>query len=156
MSDNPFGDLPSPTHSPVDIMKLFGIVEGLSGYVGEGEVNAETVEAYAVKEGHPKGEVYAALGFDPTLEFKFSHTTKIEVCTGRCQLFGGIQLVDSLLSVRDARMRDGKSGFDVVPRNCLDLCDFPPVVRTISEAGNYVHKKVSDDNLTDIVNAACD
>ena len=156
MSDNPFGELPTPTHAPLDIMKLFEIVEGLAGYVGEGEVTADVVEAYATKKALPKGEVYAALIFDPTLQFVPSYGAKVEVCTGRCQLFGGIDLVDNLLAVRDGRLREGKAGFDVVPRNCLDQCDFPPIVRTVTSAGTYDHRNVTVDGLGEIISAACD
>ena len=156
MSDSDFGEMPTPTHPPVDIMKLFEIVEGLAGYAGEGEITSDVVESYAEKEGHPKGEVYAALVFDPTLEFRMKHESKVEVCTGRCQLFGGISLVDSLIRIRDDRMKSGKSGFDVVPRNCLDVCDFPPAIRTTSPAGIYPHKRVSEEELAQLISAACD
>ena len=156
LSDSDFGEMPSPTHPPVDIMKLFEIVEGLAGYVGEGEITAEVVESYAEKEGHSKGEVYAALVFDPTLEFRMQHESKVEVCTGRCQLFGGIELVDRLVAIRDERMRAGKSAFDLVPRNCMDICDFPPAIRTTSAAGIYPHKNVSKEDLAELISAACD
>ena len=153
MDENPFGDLPTPTHPPLDIMKLFEIVEGLAGHVGDGELNAAAITAFADKEGLRQGEVYAAIIFDPTMEFVPSLDARVEVCTGRCQLFGGIDLVDQLAKLREQRLGAGKPGFDIVPRNCLDQCDFPPVVRTVSAAGTYDHRNAAAESLEELIAA---
>ena len=128
-------DLPPPTHSPVDMGNLFGLCREIMTQAQGQEVEPWLLERIADDHDLPRAYAYAALQFNPMLRLKRTHEVALGICTGRCQLWGGFDLLERALALRDARAAEGKPGFDVVPQGCLNLCEKPPMVVTASPDG---------------------
>ena len=101
------------------------------------------------------GGIYAATMFAPTITFEMDGDASVIVCTGRCQMFGSIDLLEELLKIRDSRKTEGLSAINVLPRSCLDQCDYPPVMMSKSQHGVCAHQFAKTEELPEIIEAIC-
>ncbi len=135
------------THKGMDmaaIMRMAGEIEDIAE---DGQVSASDIEDRAIDLGVPAAKLYAGLGLTPALSMRLEHATQVVVCTGGCQNYGALPCLNHLVDVRQARLEDDKSAFDIVPRNCLDRCLQGPVVELRSPAGTAVITDASPDLL---------
>jgi NADH:ubiquinone oxidoreductase subunit E len=144
-----------PTHQPIDMMSLYDLFETIREMAATGPIKIADLEALADEKGVPRTHAYAATMFDPSIELETRSDVSIHVCTGRCQVFGAIDLLEELLKIRDARTKEGKKSMDVVPRSCLDQCDFPPVMVSRSAHGMCGHRFVKKEEIEEIVQSIC-
>ncbi len=116
-----------PTHAPVDYGRIMGLLRQLISRTGpDGTIKRSDLELLASDDDAPVSLVYAAAGMHPGLRFVREHEIAFGICTGKCQMWGGFDLLDLLLERADARIGADKPSFDVVPQGCLNLCDHPP------------------------------
>lgn len=144
-----------PTHQPIDMMSLYDLFGTIRGMAQSGPIKISDLEALAEKEGVPRSHAYAATMFDPTITLETEGDSSIVVCTGRCQMFGAIDILEELLKMRDARKAEGATPLNVLPRSCLDQCDFPPVMMSRSEHGLCTHRFAKMEELPEIVETIC-
>lgn len=118
---------PPPTHPPVDYGQVMGLLRELMTRTGPGgSITRADLELLASDEEVPVTLVYAAAGMHPGLRFKREHPIAFGICTGKCQMWGGFDLLELLRERADARIAADRPSFDIVPQGCLNLCDHPP------------------------------
>jgi NADH:ubiquinone oxidoreductase subunit E len=122
----------------IDMSTLLRWAKELESIAAEGGVTAQELEAHAKELGVPVEDLYAALGTSTQATLALEHEQQFVVCIGGCQARGALSCVETLLSIRDKRLGAGKSGFDVVPRQCLNRCGYAPVVEVRSKDGGAV------------------
>ena len=144
-----------PTHKPIDMMSLYEIFATVRTMAQDGPIKLSELEALAETEGVPRTHAYAATMFDPTIALEMEGDASVIVCTGKCQMFGSIELLEELLKIRDARKVEGAAPINVLPRSCLDQCDFPPVMMSKSKHGLCAHKFAKMEELPEIVETIC-
>ena len=149
------GSPPTPTHQPIDMMSLYELFGSIREIAEGGVVTITAIEDLAEREGVPRTHAYAAMMFDPTIALETEGSTSINVCTGRCQMFGAIDVLEELLVARDTRKANGDSPLNVIPRSCLDQCDFPPVLMSKSPNGLCTHRFAKSAELPEIIEAIC-
>ncbi len=100
-----------------------------------GKVTADLLATLAGELDAPLAHLYIAAGFLPMLGFARESETIFLVCSGGCQQYGAVPVVETLLSLRDERTAAGKPGFDVHTRGCLDRCQQGAMVAVFTGAG---------------------
>ena len=145
----------TPTHKPIDMMSLYELFASIRTMAQNGPIKTLDLESLAKKEGVPRTHAYAATMFDPTISLESDGDSSITICTGRCQIFGAIDILEELLSIRDTRAEKGEVTFNVVPKSCLDQCDFPPVLMSKSAHGICGHRFAKMEELPEIVETIC-
>ena len=119
-------------------------------------ITPQVLEGVAEFENVPLAACYAATLFAPDLEFQAECDIQFEICMAGCVQKNAAGLLTQLLSISQGRISSGKTSFDVVPRGCLDACDFGPILRTRSDAGTFVHTNIQPEGVSAIVTAVCD
>jgi len=140
MEDMSDESMPQMNSEPLDQMLLFDMAEELRDLSEDGLVKKETLLALAAELDVPLSHCLVAMVFDPSLRMEREHPTSMEVCSGRCQFFGAVAVMDRFLELKDKRVEEGKPAFDVMASRCLDQCDFGPVVRSNGPQGTYLHR----------------
>jgi NADH:ubiquinone oxidoreductase subunit E len=154
MNFPPSGGEPlTPTHQPIDMMTLYEIFGEIRGMAAEGPLTVKAVEELAQQKDVPRTYAYAATMFDPTIAIESTGDAHIYVCTGRCQMFGSIDILEDLLTLRDKRADANQGPINIVPRSCLDRCDYPPVMMSKSVHGMCTHDFTKKEDLDEIVQA---
>ena len=103
-----------------------------------GVLRADDLDAVSRELGAPREQVYAALAMSETTSLEAQHDLKFVVCTGNCRDRGALLCVQRLLAIRDGRQAAGKSGFDIVPRQCLGRCQVGPAIELATPDGTAV------------------
>ncbi len=145
--------LPEPTHEPLDMMSLFQMVQDLRSHSEDGILTHDKLKEVASSKDVPVSHAYAAMVFDPGLAIDAKEPLIIAICAGRCQLFGAIPLLEHLIETKEARATAGEGGFDIVPRNCLDQCDYPPIMISRSPAGICSHRYAKIEDANELIEA---
>lgn len=122
----------------IDMSTLLPLARKLEEISSDGVVTAQALEALAGELERPASDLYAGLGASTQVTMALEHEQQFVVCVGGCQARGALPCVETLLSIRDKRLGAGKSGFDVVPRQCLSRCGYAPVVEIRSREGAAV------------------
>jgi NADH:ubiquinone oxidoreductase subunit E len=133
-----FGKSKVTTPRVLDMGTLLRLAKQLDGIAGDGVVTAQAVETLAAELGIPIEDLYAGLGTSTQTTLALEHDQQFVVCIGGCQARGALPCVETLLTIRSKRLGAGKSGFDVVPRQCLSRCGYAPVVEVRSKDGDAV------------------
>lgn len=119
-------------------------------------ITPQILENVAEFEDVPLVACYAAVLFAPDLEFQTESEIQFDICMAGCVQKKAGGLLTQLLAIAHARTMGGKESFDVVPRGCLDACDYGPILRTRSSAGTFIHTNIQAEGITAIVTAVCD
>ena len=122
-----------PTHKPLDMMAIMELADALSERGRE--LTVADLEAAAEQEDAPVSHVWAAMGGHPMLSLKREHEVLVYVCVGRCQLWGGVELLESVLDLKSDRAAAGKVDFDLAPHGCLNRCAQAPMAIAHVEDG---------------------
>lgn len=134
-----------PTHKPLDMMAMMELADALSERGRE--LTAADVEAVAEQEDAPVSHVWAAMGGHPMLSLKREHKVLVYVCVGRCQLWGGVELLESALELKRERAAAGKTDFDLSPHGCLNRCAQAPMAIAQAEDGYVGMERAGVDDV---------
>ena len=122
----------------LDTSTLLPLARRLEELASDGVVTAGALQSLAAELGCPLEDLYAGLGASTQVTMALEHEQQFVVCVGGCQARGALPCIETLISIRDKRLGAGKSGFDVVPRQCLSRCGYAPVVEIRSKDGDAV------------------
>jgi len=140
------------THVPVPLQKLMNLVIDLEDVAQDGVLTADAIEDFSQDQGGvPRAQVYAAAVMNPELRFAVESDVQFVCCTGGCQEWGALDQVERLLRLREERLDDGKSGFDVHAKLCLDKCENAPVVMAVTPDGTAVITDADEAKLAEAV-----
>ncbi len=141
----------TPPHViPVDqLMRLARQVEDIAE---DGVVQAEAIDGLGADLGVSREKLYAGLGASPHLQLAIEHPVQFLVCSGGCQQKGALVGLRKLLDLREERLDDEKSSFDVVPRQCLSRCEQGPVAELRTPDGYAVIPRITPELLGSVVN----
>lgn len=129
-------DRPAPA-AAISLHEIAARLQSASA-ASRGVLRAADLDAMSRELGVPREQVYAALAMSETTSLATEHDVKFAVCTGNCRDRGALQCVQRLLEIRDGRLAAGKSGFDIVPRQCLGRCQVAPAVELSTPDGTAV------------------
>ncbi len=139
---------------PLDqLMRLAGEVEDVAE---DGLVRSEALDDLSDDLGVPREKLYASLGASPHLELASEHPITFAVCSGGCQQKGALVALRTLLDLREERLEDGKSAFDVVPRQCLSRCQQGAIAEVRTPDGTAVLTAITAESLTEAVTEVLD
>ena len=144
------------THTPVDPSELFRLRNAILATHPDGKVSHEALQAIAKTEDVPASHVYASSALDPNIILPIEAETLFVVCTGACQAQGALENLDAFIASRNTREGLGKKLFDILPRNCLDMCPHSPVTISRSTLGQVAHPKLKAADIGEIVEQLCD
>lgn len=125
---------PTPTHTPLTMQEVEPLVNELMSRAGS-DLTAAVLAEVAEGAGVPSSHAYVAAAMAPMVQFGREHEVAFVVCSGGCQRFGALDLIDKLLAARDERIEAGKPAFDVHTRDCLNGCLHAPLVQVQTPAG---------------------
>ena len=106
----------------------------------------EEVQVQYIESG-PKWYVWAAMGGHPMLSLPREHEVLVYVCVGRCQLWGGVELLESVLDLKRERASAGKVDFDLAPHGCLNRCAQAPMAIAHVEDGYVGMERAGVDDV---------
>ncbi len=151
-----FPEIREPTHRPIDVMALFPLLDEIRALASENAIELEAMEAFAAEKGIPTSHALVALNFAPDLQIRAEGVTAFAVCTGRCQLFGALPVLERFLELRAERKAAGAEPFGLTVRPCFDRCDHGAIVVSKSSHGVHPHAKVTPEQVDELVAALCE
>lgn len=115
----------SPTHEGVELGRLSSMGLELEDIAEDERVTLAAVVELAEDRGRPVGHYLAALVHATDLQLTAPEATVVtaKVCTGTCQLYGALDVLDQL-----ADRAPRYPGLALLPTTCLDRCDRAPAV----------------------------
>jgi NADH:ubiquinone oxidoreductase subunit E len=118
------------------MQKLMNLLLALGDIAQDGVLTAEAIEELGEDQGGvPRAQLYAAAVLNPELRFEKTHDVTFVCCVGGCQEWGALDRVEQLLRLRERTRDEGRPGFDVHARLCLDKCEDAPVVMAVTPDG---------------------
>src|SRR4051794_16273282 len=108
----------SPTHEDVPLARLAAMGLELEDLAENDEITMAALVELAEDRGRPPSHYLAAVALATELRVAGPAGRTVRVCTGTCQRYGALDLLDHLA----ARTRD----FTIAPVSCLDRCDQAP------------------------------
>ena len=125
----------APGAPEVDLTSEVPLAEAAFALAGGAPLTPAVAAELAEREGVSLARVYAAAGLHPQARFERREPVVFVACSGGCRLRGSVELVEHLLGRRDARRREGRPGFDVATRVCLDRCEIGPNIAVFTPDG---------------------
>ncbi len=154
--NDPFG-ISSDGHPLMPNKLVAKVLAALRSKINEPHpITPEQVDETANEMGCKREEAWIALGLDPNLSVETQQETLIAICVGQCQVRGATPALEKLLSLRDERLAAGKPAFDIIPRQCLDLCPHAPVAVSRSPHGTAAHPRLRPEAIADLVEGLCE
>ncbi|WP_428262046.1 hypothetical protein [Haliangium sp.] len=145
-----------PTHKALDhgrMMRLGLAVEDAA----DGElIDCDAIDELALEEGVDAAWLYASVATTTEVEIQRRHPVAFVACGGNCQNWGALELIELLTELRAQRLDDGRDGFDIVAKSCLDQCEHAPVVEVHTPDGKALLRRPSKDELREAVEQSCD
>lgn len=134
----------SPTDEPVPIGRLASMGLELDEIAEDDKVSLAKLVELAEDRGRPASHYLAALPLatDYTLMAPDGATNEVRVCTGNCQSYGALVLLDHLVTKPAA-----KTTFSITPVQCLDRCDLAPACEIRGAHGQLVLAPATTANL---------
>lgn len=124
---------PPPTHTPLPPESILPLAREL---MNDGSpFTPRRLEEVASAAGAPLSHAYVAAGMVPLARFEREHDVAFVVCSGGCQGYGALLILEKLLETRDLRIEEGEPAFDVQTRGCLDGCSHAPLVQVQTRDG---------------------
>jgi len=151
-----FGPPLEQTHELLPMEEMEKLRNAIQAKANEARVTFTMVEEVARDNEVPVSHVYAGMSLDPNLVPDLSQDVLIAVCTSTCQLQGAIANIEELVQLRKQRVAEGKAAFDIVPRQCLDMCAHAPVAITRSPMGTAAHPRLQPEHIPDMISTLCD
>ena len=126
------------THKGMAMDKLMRLAAEIEDIAEGGVVTAEAIDDLSADRGVPREKFYAALGMCFNVQLKLESEIQIAVCTGGCQEYGALECVSELLDIREDRLEEEASAFDVIPKPCLNRCQNASVLELRTPDGTAV------------------
>lgn len=134
-------------HKPMPMDQLLRLAGEVESIAEGGRVRAEALDELSSDLGVPREKLYAGLGALPHLELATEHPVQFVVCAGGCQQRGALVAIRRLLDVREDRLEDDKSAFDVIPRQCLTRCQEGAVAEVRTPDGAAVLTAITAESV---------
>lgn len=152
---------PPRTHEPVDLEVIWelgdAIDEAIDETDGPGRVDHDFLAAIATSKDVPVSHLYVAAGLDPELPWHRTQEVTFVVCSGTCQGWGAVDVLEALLGTRDQRLATGDPVFDVECRACLDVClPDPPYMLSESPHGRALHPAATPSAVAEAIRVLVD
>ncbi len=145
-----------PTHKALDFSKMMRCGVAVDEAADDAPITADALEELALEEGVDVSHLYAAAAVTTDVQFAREHEVAFTVCGGNCQHWGALECLETLADIRRERIEDGKSGFDIQAKKCLDQCDLGPVVVVHTPGGKALLEKANKSALAAAVAEICD
>jgi NADH:ubiquinone oxidoreductase subunit E len=146
----------TPTHEPLNLEVVWDLSDVIDERREGGPVTAELLAAVAAEAGVPLSHAYVAASVDPDLDWQSRDTVTVRVCTGGCQAWGAVDVLERFLALRRARAEAGLETFDVVAVACLNTCDRPTAVTSAGPHGYATHPEIDAEAADALVAALLD
>jgi NADH:ubiquinone oxidoreductase subunit E len=120
-----------PTHTELDAARMMRVANDLEEDLamrGEDALSPELVEEIAAEHGIRESHFYVAAATWSQIPCAGGAEIEFTMCVGNCQKWGAVELLERVLDVDGRRRADGKPGFGIVAKACLDRCGDAPVV----------------------------
>ena len=140
-----------PTHAPLDLNVQWDLSDAIEEAAPDKRVSHALMVQVAEAQEAPVSHVYIGAAIDPMLQWDRTSDLTIHVCVGACQGFGAAEVLDTVLAERDARAKDGKPTFDIIPRGCLSACERGPALASNGAHGQALHPEVSPAGVAEIL-----
>lgn len=138
----------------MELERLMRLAAALSD-AGGGALTPALIEQVAEDHGVPRSHAWAATIAVPDATFAAEHPVTFIVCVGGCQAWGSLERIEQLLDLRARRLADGRPGFDLRVRPCLDLCQRAPAAIASTPHGTLVLPGVTPEQVAEAVDEAC-
>ena len=110
----------------------------------------------AAAAGVPVSHAYVACSIDPAIEWVRTHEVTVHACTGGCQAWGAVPVLERVLADRDARAAEGRPGFDVATHGCLNVCDRAPMLFSTGPHGTTGHPDMTPEQVDELARTLVD
>ena len=127
----------------MDLNDQWDLSDAIEDAAPSKEVSHELMVQVANEQGCPVSHAYIGAAIDPMLQWERTSGLSVHVCVGACQGYGAAEVLESLLSEREARSSAGAPAFDLIPRGCLSACERGPVLSSNGSHGQALHPDVS-------------
>ncbi|MEZ4267092.1 MAG: hypothetical protein R3F39_12005 [Myxococcota bacterium] len=146
----------TPTHEPLDLEVIWDLSDVIDERRDGGPVSAAMLAEVAATAAVPVSHAYVAASVDPDLDWQTGTPVTVRVCTGGCQAWGAVTVLERLLELRQARVDAGQPAFDVVAVACLNTCDRPTAVASAGPHGYATHPEVDAEAVDALISALLD
>lgn len=144
------------SHDALDLEAIWELGEKIDEAAPDSRVTPALLAEVAASAGVPTSHAYVACSIDPSLEWVRTHAVTVHACTGGCQAWGAVPLLERVLAERDARAADGRPGFDVAAHGCLNTCTRAPVLFSTGPHGTVGHPEMTVDQVSELVRTLVD
>jgi hypothetical protein len=130
----------APTHEdlpPASLARLGLDLDEAHEQAGQPLDHASLVEL-AAERGKPVSHYYAAAALAAEVPLAAKHAVALVFCAGTCQRWGALDCIDQAALRLDQRIADGRAGFDIAVRPCLDRCEHAAVCEIRTPDGTSV------------------
>lgn len=136
----------SATHQDLDYARLSALGLDLEE-IADGEyLDLPAVVELAEDQGKPVSHFLAAIPLATDLKLRVDGAVAVKVCTGSCQKWGALDLVEHLVLRK----------IGLVPVSCLDRCDQAAACEVSGPGGTLVVDAATPAKLDEAVAAVCD
>ena len=124
----------SPTDEGIEMRRLASMGLELEEIAVDDKVTLDQLIELAEDRGRPASHYLAAVPLATELAVDSGQAPlAFRVCAGNCQRYGGLDVIDHLVTKWQAAKR-----FTIVPVTCLDRCDQAPACELAGDHGTLV------------------
>ncbi|MCB9727744.1 MAG: hypothetical protein H6744_11190 [Deltaproteobacteria bacterium] len=146
----------TPTHEPLDLEVIWDLSDAIDERRDGGPVTPAMLEEAADEAGVPASHAWVAASVDPDIDWQGQSALTVRVCTGGCQAWGAVPVLERFLELRARRLEAGLPAFDVVAVACLNTCDRPTAVASAGAHGYATHPDTDVEAVDALVEALLD
>ncbi len=146
----------APTHEPLNLEVIWDLSDVIDQRRDGGPVTHALLAETAASAGVPISHAYVAASVDPDLDWGGRAPVTVRVCTGGCQAWGAVSVLERMLELRRARAAAGQASFDVVAVACLNTCDRPTAVASAGPHGYATHPDIDAEAVDALISALLD
>jgi hypothetical protein len=118
----------SPTHEDIDPRRLASMGLELEDIADGDTIALDKLVELAEDRGRPASHYIAAIPLATELRLAAAGAVTVKICTGTCQRWGALDVIDHLVERRVA----------IAPVSCLDRCDLAPACEVHGTHGQLV------------------
>lgn len=152
----PKGPSRAPTHTPLEHQKMLNLGLAVEEAADGDPISCDAMDELALEQGVDASHLYAAAAVTTDVEFAREHPVAFVACGGVCQNWGALDCIEHLVDLRQERLDEGKAGFDIQARSCLEKCEHAPAVMAITPDGSALIPRADKASLARAVEQACD
>lgn len=145
-----------PTHKPLNLDRMMNLGLAVEEAADGAPIGADAIDDLALEQGVDAGALYAAAATTTDVAFAREHEVAFVACGGVCQNWGALARLEQLVTLRQQRLDEGKPGFDIQARRCLDRCGQAPVIQIQTPDGTAWITEATEEAVAEAVAQACD